>query len=234
MTTFTQNENRAFYPDLPDWPVPVAAFLSLDKAHASCFDDAMNYHDSLPGFLLQQLRLQPEGLSEYQLINLLRQQQWPLFAEADLRDPLSLFRTHFTLFNALYRLDEQLVADQLQLDISPLCIRLLPRSASQPELTRTDPLRSYYLDLQQLNETDREQVAAMLDGSFSRIHEKDEQTAALACLGFVGVQPLPTAGEIRQAYRRLASRHHPDRGGCNQRLQQINQAMALLKRHQLA
>lgn len=193
----------------------------------------MKNHDCLPAFLLQQLRLQPEGLSEYQLISLLREQQWPLFAEADLREPLSLFRTHFTLFNALYRLDEQLMADQLQLDISPLCIRLLPRSAGRPELARTDPLRSYYLDLQQLEDTDREQVAAMLDGSLARLQGKDEQKVALTCLGFAADQQLPTAAEIRQAYRRMASRHHPDRGGCHQRLQQINQAMALLKQHRL-
>lgn len=194
----------------------------------------MESHQSLPGFLLQQLREQPGGLSEYQLICLLRESQWPLFAEADLREPLSLFRTHFVLFNALYRLDELLAAEQLQLEISPLCIRLLSRSNGQPGLAATDPLRSYYLDLQQLEKTDREQVIAMLDGSFDRIMGKDEQAAALACLGFPESEPLPAAAEIRLAYRRLASKHHPDRGGNNDKLQQINQAMTLLKKHQLA
>lgn len=194
----------------------------------------MNQQDPLLNFLLQQLRLHPDGLSEYQLICLLRERQWPVFSEADLREPLSLFRTHFTLFNALYRLDEWLASEQLQLEINTLCIRVIQRSAGQPGLAAADSLRNYYLDMQQLETTDRDHITAMLDGSFSRIRGNDEQTAALTCLGFAADQPMPEAREIRLAYRRLASQHHPDRGGSTACLQQVNQAMALLRKYQLA
>lgn len=191
----------------------------------------MSHFDALPDHLLQELRLHPQGLSEYQLICLLREQRWPLFAETDLHEPLSLFHSHFVLFNALYRLNDQLAAQNLQVEISPLCIRLLPRGSGEPALTTANPLRDYYLDWQQLEETGREQVQSMLDGSFARINGQSEYARALACFGFAEDQPEPDAREIRSRFRRLVSQHHPDRGGCTKRLQDINQAMATLKQH---
>ena len=44
----------------------------------------------------------------------------------------------------------------------------------------------------------------------------------------MGVARTATADEIRQAYRRLASRHHPDRGGDTALFQEIQQAYDLL------
>lgn len=190
----------------------------------------MTHCAALPDHLLQQLRQHPQGLSEYQLLCQLREQRWPVFAEADLREPLSLFQTHFILFNALYRLDDQLAELGLQVEIRPLCIRLLPRTSGQPGLMKNDPLRSYYLDLQHLADTSCAQVQALLDGSLARIHGQDERAQALACLGFEADQPEPDAGQVRLRFRQLVSRYHPDRGGSTGRLQQINQAMAVLKR----
>src|SRR5690554_7627948 len=50
-------------------------------------------------------------------------------------------------------------------------------------------------------------------------------TTLFRSLGFAADQPMPEAREIRLAYRRLASQHHPDRGGSTACLQQVNQAM---------
>lgn len=193
----------------------------------------MNQFDALPDYLLHRLQQHPQGISEYQLLGLLREQHWPLFAQANLQEPLSLFRSHFVLFNALYRLDEQLAERGLQVQISPLSIRLLPREPNKPALTTADPLRDYYLDWQQLADTDREHVQALLNGSLARLSSLDERTQALASLGFMSDQPEPDANQIRARFRRLVSQHHPDRGGSTQRLQEINQAMATLKQHGL-
>lgn len=193
----------------------------------------MNHIEQLPQQLLQLLRQHPEGLGEYQIIKTLRQQCWPVFVDADLRDPLSLFRTHFILFHALYLLDEQLARQDLQLQIHTLSIRLLPRVPGKPGLARQDPLRSYYLDLQQLADTDRLQVEAMLNGSLRRIHGHGELQQALACLGFDGSEQPPAPAQIRYSFRQLVSQHHPDRGGNTERLQQINHAMAVIKKHGL-
>ena len=40
----------------------------------------------------------------------------------------------------------------------------------------------------------------------------------------LGIKPNSTAQDIKNAYRRLAMQHHPDRGGSNQKFQQIQQA----------
>jgi len=44
----------------------------------------------------------------------------------------------------------------------------------------------------------------------------------------LGVAKTATAAEIKQAYRRLASQHHPDKGGDTAQFQQIQQAYAVL------
>lgn len=100
-------------------------------------------------------RSYPQGISEYALINHLKDMQHPLFAQANLSYTLSLFRTHFVLFHALYLLRDRLHSrSEFDLQISPLQIRLV-------------------------------------------------------------------------------SLHHPDRGGCTQRLQRINQTMDTLRAEHL-
>lgn len=188
----------------------------------------------LTDHLLQLLSAQPGGLSEYQLIQALRQLDWPGLADShNLGDPLGLYRTHFILFNALYRLNDALAAQGLQLEINPLCIRLLPRTGGQDGLQQADPLRDYYLDMSQLDSTGREQVLALLDGSLQRLLDAPAIAAALECLGLAAGTPQPSAAQIRLAYRKLASQHHPDRGGCTRRLQALNDAMQTLKQHRL-
>ncbi len=184
--------------------------------------------DSLSQYLLQQLQLHPQGISEYQLLKQLRKQPWSWFSDSDLRDPLSLFRSHFLLFHLLYKLDAQLAEQDMQLQIHTLSIRLLTRTPGQPGLATRDPLRSYYLDLQQLADTDRAQVEAMLNGSLQRFHNQDELAQALAVLGLAS-HNQPSAQQIRTSFRQLVSKHHPDRGGDTAQLQRINQAMSVIK-----
>jgi len=44
----------------------------------------------------------------------------------------------------------------------------------------------------------------------------------------LGVPRTATADEIKKAFRRLASQHHPDKGGDTQKFQAIQQAYATL------
>ena len=82
--------------------------------------------------LLTLLRAAPGGSSEYQLIQTLRADGNPHLSQRSLQDPLVLFRTHFLVFNALYRLRERLWREQAgHLEISPLRIRLLRRLTLQ-------------------------------------------------------------------------------------------------------
>lgn len=194
--------------------------------------------NELTNTLQQLLEEKPAGLSEYELLKTLKNQQQPLFVSANLSDALSLFRSHFVLFHALYLLRDSLRSDGLlQLNISPLLICLQPapkqNNNQQQMLNLNDPLRAYYLDLDNLSATDRAAVEQLLNSGLSCMQPSQQLSDALAELGLE--QPLHSLSskDLRKHYRQLVSRHHPDRGGCTERLQRINHAMDIVRTQQL-
>ncbi|TWD99336.1 DnaJ-like protein [Pseudomonas sp. AG1028] len=187
--------------------------------------------ETLPGSrLLDLLEAAPEGLSEYELM--LRLSRWQGRDERLPSDTLELFRSHFLLFHTLYRLRDELhAAGRASLEISPLCIRLLPYQAAESALSEPEPLREYYLDLTHLRDTGAEDVEQMLGAFWVRLHGAEDRQQALAALEFDEQAGELDLSVIRQRYRQLVSLHHPDRGGCTQRLQRINSAMETLQRY---
>jgi len=194
--------------------------------------------NQLVSTLQQLLEEKPAGLSEYELLKQLKSQQQPLFVSANLSDVLSLFRSHFVLFHALHLLRDRLrSAGKLDLEISPLHISLQPAAArtntQAQALNLSDPLRDYYLDLDNLMKTDRSAVEQLLNNSLANLQPSQHLTDALSELEIE--QPLHTLSSegLRTHYRKLVSRHHPDRGGSTERLQHINQAMDIVRAHQM-
>ncbi|WP_070886410.1 molecular chaperone DnaJ [Pseudomonas sp. D1-3] len=180
--------------------------------------------------LLDLLEASPAGLTEYEL--LLRLNRWQGRDERLPDDTLELFRSHFLLFHTLYRLRDQLHAEgRASLQISPLCIRLLPYQAGQGGLSEPEPLRDYYLDLDHLRDTGAEDVEQMLGAFWVRLQGGEDRQQALATLELDAQAGELDLTIIRQRYRQLVSLHHPDRGGCTQRLQRINSAMETLQRY---
>ncbi|MDT8383484.1 MAG: DNA-J related domain-containing protein [Gammaproteobacteria bacterium] len=175
------------------------------------------------------LRAHPAGLSEYELIMALEAEHGADFSRDQLRDPLSLFQTHFLLFHALYRLRDQLWESRIaRLDIHTLGIRLLPfKTAGAAQLAEHDPLRDYYLDLNHLNITQAGDVEKLLTQFWARFVGDDDRRQALATLELEDPVDWPA---IKTQHRRLAMQHHPDRGGDEARLQAINVAMDILAR----
>ncbi|MCW3148422.1 molecular chaperone DnaJ [Stutzerimonas stutzeri] len=186
----------------------------------------------LPEHLLILLREQPQGFSEYQLIQRLKQRHCTHIPNLPLTDKLVLFRTHFLLFNALYQLRDQLWAEARgHVHISPLNIRLQPYASGPDALIEEDPLRAYYLDLRNLRDTDEADVERLLASFWTRMQGSDDKRAALELFELDrSNQPLDLQ-IIKQRYRQLVSLHHPDRGGSTQRLQSINLAMEILQRY---
>jgi hypothetical protein len=185
--------------------------------------------DTFAQLLLKVLRAHPAGVSEFELIQQLEATGQPGFEAGCLRDKLTLFQTHFFLFHTLYQLRDRLWAEQqARLDISALCIQLLPLEAqSAADLAEHDPLRAYYLDISNLEQTSEQDVEDLLTQFWARFISNDERQGALAELELSDPVDWPT---IKQQYRRLAMRHHPDRGGDEERLQAINAAMEMLAR----
>lgn len=186
----------------------------------------------LPEQLLQLLQAAPAGLGEYQLIQQLKVRHCTHIPNLPLTDKLVLFRTHFLVFNALYRLRQRLWGEQHgHLAISPLRIQLLPYRAGSAALSEHDPLGDYYLDLDNLRDTDEDDVAKLLASFWTRMQGGEEKLAALELFE---LQDQPQALDlvvIKRRYRQLVSQHHPDRGGNTERLQSINKAMEILERY---
>lgn len=190
----------------------------------------INYQKST---LLALVKRHPEGIKEYDLLKLLhahlpREQQVALF------DNLALFQQHFLLFHALYKLlDQQHAAQAGQIIIEPLNIQWLPYKAEravtqqQAAPANTDPLRAYYLEIKNLEETCREDVDNLLASFWQKMGDNSEQLSALALFELAQPCDLVT---IKKRYRQLLATHHPDKGGSVVKTQALNEAMAVLKR----
>lgn len=177
--------------------------------------------------LLSILRAYPDDLTEHDLIRKLAHDD-PAFGPDAYTDELSLFQCHFILFHHLYRLRDKLWNER-QGDLAIHCLKIVlyPYPDRAGHLPATpDPLRSYYLDLTQLEKTGKQEVLELLDTFWLRFARHDRRTEALAALGLADPVDDP---EIKRRYRELAMEHHPDRGGEMEKLQAINAAMGLLE-----
>lgn len=185
----------------------------------------------------------PAGCSEYQLIQQLQAGDDPPLANLPLLDSLVLFRTHFLVFNALYRLRDRLWrARSHHLFISPLLVQLQPYELATDPLAEADPLRDYYLDMRNLRDTDQAEVERLLESFWARMYghrsgaasaqdSAEHRRAALELFELDQSESSLDFGCIKRRYRQLVSIHHPDRGGSTPRLQSINLAMEILERY---
>ena len=189
------------------------------------------------------LREQPEGCSEYQLIQQLKARHSTHIPNLPLLDKLVLFRTHFLVFNALYQLRDQLWGEsRYNLQISPLNVQLQPYVPGASGVAENDPLRDYYLDMSNLRDTDEQEVERLLASFWSRMRgdylgernetwDPEQKRAALELFELDQETPSLSLQTIKRRYRQLVSIHHPDRGGSTTRLQSINLAMEILQRY---
>jgi DnaJ-domain-containing protein 1 len=192
-------------------------------------DDYRQGVETLMQHVHEILQQNPGGMREYDLMEALDQRCVEGFGETVFANHLSMFQSHFVLFHSLYLLRDRLHRDGIAaLDIHCLSIRLLPLSHGRGGLPQLrDPLREYYLDLNNMEKMDAAEVDRLLDSFWQRIVAVDRREQALTCLGLV--DPVDY-DEIRSQYRRLVMQHHPDRGGDHERLQELNDAMRTLER----
>lgn len=180
--------------------------------------------------MLKLIKSYPQGIKEYDLLKLLHEQQ-PQEQNVTMFDHLALFQQHFLLFHALYKLRDQQHADHAgHIIIDALNIQWLPYktdAAQQTSLANTDPLRAYYVDLKNLEDTSREDVDNLLASFWFKMSDDSEKLNALALFELDEPCDLST---IKKRYRQLLATHHPDKGGCVVTTQSLNDAMAVLKR----
>jgi hypothetical protein len=182
--------------------------------------------DSLIEVIADSLQAHPNGLSEYELIRIVKDRGYFEFLDPPPAVPYELFRAHFLLFHALYRLRDRLWRTQTaDLEINTLKIRCLPYRQGLAALSTPDALREYYLDLSHLETTTSRDVHELIASFWMRLQHCDQRAEALKELGLV--DPVDD-GTITKTYRRMAMKHHPDRGGSKTRLQTLNRAIDIL------
>lgn len=186
-----------------------------------------NWETVLENSIRMILQQHPGGISEYDLLQRLSNSSHQQFSNTDFRDHHALFASHFLLFHILYRIRLRLLTENAGfLDINPVMIRIYPGTDIQSmQLTAHDPMQDYYLDLDNLRQTDEQDVDDMLRMFWERFLRPDERAKALQILGLK--DPVDDI-TIKRHYRRLAMQHHPDRGGDKAELQAINAAAACL------
>jgi hypothetical protein len=143
------------------------------------------------------------GVSEYELIEILKKAPYQFFDDASLREPLMLFKTHFIVFHALYQLKRSWIEQgEGVLDIHTLNIKLNQESAhsdnnsahsdknsthgdnykdkeSQDKvgaITEADALAEYYLDWGNFEKADRKSVDALLNAFWHRMASGNAHT----------------------------------------------------------
>lgn len=184
--------------------------------------------------LAQLLRVAVTPLSEYQLIRQLVDEG--IWVDGYQGSSLGVFRTHFYVMNALYQLREQFRLESVHLHISPLAIYLEPgdlesvSADADAHLSRqpsaVDPLSAYYLDWGHLESATEASVDALLADFWRRWVSQDKGSEARGrALAILELGPDADEASIRQAYRRLAMQHHPDRGGDPQAFIRLQQAI---------
>ncbi|MEH6344012.1 MAG: DNA-J related domain-containing protein [Bermanella sp.] len=173
--------------------------------------------------------------NEYQLVQHL--QKLGRLPSQALRQPLSLFRCHFLIYNALYRLQYLThVHQRYQLSISSIQIEMSIYSASKNSheqyLDQYSSLALFYMDTTQLNQTTEQDINRLLDQFWQDYLSPDRKISALNTL-----EINPTESEsidfkgIKKQYRRLVMKHHPDRGGNAQKMIDIHQALQCLQQY---
>ncbi|NMH59886.1 DNA-J related domain-containing protein [Alteromonas ponticola] len=159
-----------------------------------------------------------EGISEYHLIELLKQEPYALFNKDALSDSLALFQTHFVLFNALYQLQQRWRLDKTGvLRIHTTHIVLEPFVHQGAAIAEPDQLAAYYLDWDNFTNTKVDEVDQMLDDFWQRMAGVKSYDEA-EILDARNVMQIPEDARLsrtllKQQFRRLQHQHHPDKGG---------------------
>ena len=173
--------------------------------------------------------------NEHQIIKHLQKSLIQPFDHFDLALAKDLFNAHFLCMHALYRLKDNYLKDKryqlliqsvrverfIYSDINPAC----SISNGQSFIEKSDPLASYYLDPKHYFETQEEDITDMLKSFWTKYLAQDQKQEALETLN------LPhdaDAKMIKDQYRRLAQKHHPDKGGCADTFNKIWQAKSTL------
>ncbi|MFC3092967.1 hypothetical protein DRW07_01945 [Alteromonas sediminis] len=160
------------------------------------------------------------ALSEYELLGIIKA-EIPQFFQ--LEPPLdTLYQKHFWLFHHLYRLQHRLSEQKLHLSVNALSIQVAPLNIQSDHLAQTDPLKAFYLDINNLY-LSQDEVHKMQEKFWQRYLAIDKKAQAIKTLGLTGCPEL-TQEVIKRRYKQLVHKSHPDKQGDAAQFDAIKQA----------
>ncbi|MFM2476773.1 DNA-J related domain-containing protein [Celerinatantimonas sp. MCCC 1A17872] len=175
--------------------------------------------------ILKILSEQMVPMSEYQLLKKLQAHSFLNQFNPENSD-LKLFQRHFVVMNALYQLRDMLFNSGYTIAIGALNIELLKHHQAEDfgKITKHDALRAYYLDWQQLKQTQIADVEKLLNDFWNGFNANHADALTILQLPDGANQ-----SQIKQRYKEMALKHHPDRGGDAKQFEKITQAYQQLK-----
>ncbi|MGB0494915.1 MAG: DNA-J related domain-containing protein [Kangiellaceae bacterium] len=189
--------------------------------------------------LLDELKLSPDGVREYDLmIRLESKHDFFSKSTSELVTDTSLFKKHFYLFHQLYLLLGELAQSNYELQISALCIKLTKHEKTTTQPSQFDSseiqeygtlsekaeakLKEFYLDKSNL-ELPESEIQSMLNEFWTKYFALDKKAESINCLGLQDNNNL-SRSQIKKRYSQLANQHHPDKGGDEGKFKQIKEA----------
>lgn len=165
--------------------------------------------------------------TEHALISDLQKNKVEPFDGFNLSHSKDLFRAHFLTKHALYHLQNSYAVQKcFYLDISLVSIKRLPFIEGERQtIVELDLTKEYYLNICHYFETEEEQVNELLDSFWAKYLAQDDKARALEILG---LKSDTGYAQVKTRYRELAQKHHPDKGGCEERFKEIAGAKKLL------
>ncbi|RUO78872.1 molecular chaperone DnaJ [Idiomarina tyrosinivorans] len=193
-----------------------------------------NYLQQLQADIEQILEAQMGAISEYALIQELQVEPYQWFDAEALRDPLSLFQTHFLVYHCLHRIRQHWrQSEHAELQIIGTTIRALPYQSGTDGIIHDDALARYYLDLSQLDKTHASDVERLLDRFWQQMAGQQITQVAESELQqareLMAVDEHYDMAQLKRQYRVMVHQHHPDKGGDEATMKQLQRAYKILR-----
>lgn len=174
-------------------------------------------------------------LSEYDLIGTLQQAPYSLLAADALRDSLTMFRCHFVLFHHLYLLHDDCIRQgvgSLEIHTTRISLSLINVEQSDSVPVCSDPIRTYYLDWSNFEQTGQQEVDGLLDSFWQsmRCHSPVSEQEKHKALALFSLPESFDLIQLKSQYRNLQHQYHPDKGGSKERSQALQQAYKVLQK----
>lgn len=162
--------------------------------------------------------------------------------DAETSSDLYLFKKNFVVMNALYQIKMQSEQEGFQLIISSLKIGFINQELIQNkslnslediDISADKSLAEYYLNWNNYDLADDQSVENLLNSfwnhyaKYNNLHKTDKKR--LDAFSILGVESSASWKHIQQAYRKLITAHHPDKGGSGFQFIKIREAYLLLK-----